>query len=151
LPQSTMNLPKSMPGFSRYDFFPDGTVQNKATGQIVAKDSTVASTTPAFRVTDDKGKRTRIYQKQIFELFAADQAPVPAKKPSAYERQQPERKLYKRLTEVQINDVLKRASAENAPQGIQKTLADEYGVSESTVSRLINKQTRIKSYYCGAR
>jgi hypothetical protein len=146
LPQAVLNLPKNMPGLSRYEFYADGSVKNKATGNSV----NIATTTRVngFRLTNDKGVRIWVYPEQIAELFKPDIKSKALVKPSAYIRKDPERKDYNRLPAADIDSILKLLDKDgNLPRGMTSELARKFEVNKSTISRIVNQETRRKSYF----
>lgn len=143
LQQIEMNLPKKMPNFSRYDFFPDESVVNIATGSKMVPVQLVEKGY-GYRLSSDKGKREWVYKADILELFKPVEQPQEERMESGRKRyytRKTDKKTYKRLTKAQIDEILKIQNPK------QVELAEKYQVSESTISRLINQKTRLKSYY----
>ncbi len=127
-------LPKSVPGYARYDFHLEEIIINRATGTQIKKEW-VSKNVYAFRLVNDHGKTVRLYPEQLKTLLEEI-----ASKPPRYVKKVPTRKKYAKLTKAQIDEILKLETPK------QVELAGKYNVHESTISRIINKKTR-KRYF----
>ncbi len=116
--------PRSKPGFSRYEFHPAGVIINRETRKVISK-SRVSRNSFAWKVVNDAGKEVRLYKKDVDALF-----PLPGKKAP-----------YQKLSPDQIEELLQMKGK------TVRELAQHFGVHFATISRLLNKATRKKSYF----
>lgn len=134
LKQIPLNLSREMPGFSRYIFYPDGTVKDTKTGKPCPREK-ISAKVFAFKLTGDDGKRKRVYPAQIAELFKEPEV----KGRATYDAG---KKTYNRLSDMDI-DCIKKCKDDHK-RGLGAHLARRYNVSESTISRIWSEQTRTK-------
>jgi predicted XRE-type DNA-binding protein len=119
--------------YSRYEFDSEGVAVNKQTGSNIKIEG--SGDKKYYRLTDDKGKRVRVFVSDILKETApkaAEETTAAADKPKSNKRS--------KLTTEQVEEIRNRINSGEK----QSALAVEFNVHQSTISEIKNKKLHAK-------